>query len=81
MTQGTPKAFPKVAKSGKTITSFFCGDCGSTLWRQSETYAGMRIIKAGTLDSDDALEIEAKPSTELFVENRIPWLPAIPGTQ
>ncbi|KAH7312503.1 DUF636 domain protein [Stachybotrys elegans] len=80
VTKGTPKEFAKTADSGKTMTSYFCGDCGSTLWRASETYRGSKIIKAGTLDGD-ALEDTAKPAVELFVKNRIPWLPAFEGTQ
>lgn len=80
VTKGTPKSFPKTADSGKTITSVFCGDCGSTLWRESETYAGTKIIKAGTLDGDASLE-EAKPLVELFVVNRVSWLSAVAGTE
>lgn len=80
MTKGAPKALPKKADSGKIITSNFCGDCGSTLWRESDTYAGLRIIKAGTLDGEDALE-SARPALELFTANRISWLPDIEGTQ
>jgi hypothetical protein len=81
VTQGTPKEYSKTADSGKTMTSFFCGDCGSTLWRSSETYGTSKIIKAGTLDGDDALGSTAKPAVELFSKHRIPWLPAIEGTQ
>lgn len=81
VTKGTPKSFPKTADSGKTITSFLCGTCGSTLWRESETYAGTKIIKAGTLDSAASLEEGAKPLVELFVVNRVPWLPAVTGTE
>lgn len=77
VTKGTPKQFSKTADSGKAITSFFCGDCGSTLWRQSDTYAGLKIIKAGTLDGN-ALE-DANPAVELFVVNRPSWLPAFAG--
>ncbi|KAJ0108070.1 glutathione-dependent formaldehyde-activating [Diaporthe amygdali] len=77
--KGTPKQFAKTAKSGKTITSFFCGDCGSTIWRETETYGDSKIIKVGTMDGD-ALE-DAKPAAELFVGNRPSWLPPIAGAQ
>lgn len=78
MTKGTPKKFAKTADSGKTITSFFCGDCGSTLWRETETYGNTKIVKVGTMDSPDTLE-DAKPAVELFVVNRPSWLPALGG--
>jgi hypothetical protein len=78
LTKGKPKEFKTTARSGKTITSFFCGDCGTTIWRETETYGTNKIIKAGTLDGD-SLE-DAKPLAELFVGNRPSWLSAIPGT-
>ena len=37
---GNPKTFTKTADSGQPITSFFCGNCGSTLWRE-----GVRVIR------------------------------------
>ncbi|KKY36981.1 putative glutathione-dependent formaldehyde-activating [Diaporthe ampelina] len=79
LTKGNPKEFKTTAKSGKTVTSFFCGDCGTTIWRETETYGTNKIIKVGTLDGD-ALE-DAKPLAELFVGNRPSWLPAIAGAQ
>lgn len=78
LTKGKPKEFKTTARSGKTVTSFFCGDCGTTIWRETETYGTNKIIKAGTLDGD-AVE-DAKPLAELFVGNRPSWLSAIPGT-
>ena len=78
MTKGTPKQFAKTADSGNTITSFFCGDCGCTLWRETETYGNTKIIKVGTMDSPGTLE-DAKPAVELFVANRPSWLPALGG--
>lgn len=80
MTKGTPKQFAKTAESGKTITSNFCGDCGSTLWRQSETFGDTRIIKVGVLDGASTIE-DAKPLVELFVKDRVSWVPAIAGIE
>lgn len=80
VTKGTPKRFAKQADSGKTITSFFCGDCGSTLWRESDTYAGAKIVKYGTMDGLDALET-AKPLVELFVGHRVSWLSPVAGAE
>lgn len=50
---GSPKTISKTADSGKEITSEFCGDCGTTLFRWGDAFGGkdgMRIIKAGILD-------------------------------
>lgn len=80
VTKGTPKQYAKGADSGKTITSFFCGDCGSTLWRESDTYAGAKILKVGTFDHATALE-DAKPLLELFTKNRPSWLQPVSGVE
>ena len=80
VTKGTPKEYAKTADSGKTMTSYFCGDCGTTLWRQSETYGETKILKAGTLDGENVLDDDAKPAVELFVARRVSWLPPIEGT-
>ncbi|KAI6778354.1 DUF636 domain protein [Emericellopsis cladophorae] len=76
LTKGKPKLFPKTADSGQTITSFFCGDCGTTLWRETVTYGNTKIVKCGTLDGTRALE-HVKPAVELFVKNRPSWVPAL----
>ncbi|KAF1354784.1 Mss4-like protein [Delphinella strobiligena] len=47
---GSPKVFTKKADSGKTIHTYFCGDCGSTLYRDGDNFPGMKIVKAGVLD-------------------------------
>lgn len=84
--QGTPKAFAKTADSGTTITSYFCGDCGSTLWRETASSRGgadtnkTKIIKAGTLDGTGTLD-EVRPAVELFTKNRVSWVPAVSGTE
>jgi len=75
---GNPKSISKTANSGNTITSYFCGDCGSTMWRDGPSFPGLKIIKAGTLDDVDALA-KAKPTVELFTPRRVDWVNEIPG--
>ncbi|MCJ1383143.1 hypothetical protein MMC17_006256 [Xylographa soralifera] len=75
---GTPKTYALNAESGATMTSYFCGDCGSTLYRKSSGIPGVTIIKVGCIDDLNALE-EFKPDTELYVKHRVAWLPEIPG--
>lgn len=79
MTQGTPKEFSKAGDSGSIVTRFFCGDCGSSLWSQSTTYGETKVIKAGILDTDGALEAEGKPLLELYVRSRLSWREAVEG--
>lgn len=78
--QGTPKTFAKTADSGATITSYFCGGCGTTLWRETPTYGNTKVVKAGTLDEEGALD-GAAPALELFAKHRVAWVPAVSGTE
>jgi hypothetical protein len=73
VTAGSPKEFSKTADSGNKITSHFCGDCGSTLWRDGATFGPNKVIKVGSLDDSKALE-DAKPGVELYVPERISWV-------
>ena len=75
---GTPKTISKVADTGKNITSHFCGDCGTTLFRTGESFPGAVIIKAGVLD-DAEWPSENVPKGELFAPERLSWLPELKG--
>ncbi|KAI0184937.1 Mss4-like protein [Xylaria flabelliformis] len=80
LTSGTPKSIGKTADSGREIVSHFCGDCGSTLWRDGASFGDKKIIKAGTLDDVDALD-KAHPGVELFSEHRVSWVSPIPNAE
>ncbi|KAF8853516.1 hypothetical protein BDZ45DRAFT_598445 [Acephala macrosclerotiorum] len=68
----------KKADSGKTITSHFCPDCGTTLFRTGESFPGAVIIKAGVLD-DPNFTSENVSKIELFAPQRVAWIPPIQG--
>ncbi|OJD29179.1 glutathione-dependent formaldehyde-activating protein [Diplodia corticola] len=80
VTQGTTKTISKTGDSGNTITSHFCGDCGTTLYRETGLFAGSKIVKAGVLDDYDALN-KAKPALELYTKHRVNWVPETAGAQ
>ncbi|KAL8760352.1 MAG: hypothetical protein Q9199_000134 [Rusavskia elegans] len=80
VTKGTPKTYCKRADSGKTMTSNFCGDCGTTLWRGGETFGDARIVKAGVLDDAGALN-DAKPAVELYAVGRVAWVSPVAGAE
>ncbi|KAF2417410.1 hypothetical protein EJ08DRAFT_600070 [Tothia fuscella] len=80
VTSGTPKSIGKTAESGKEITSYFCGDCGSTLYRDGESFGDLKIIKVGIMDDVEALA-EAKPGVELYVAKRVSWVPETRGAE
>jgi len=77
---GHLKTISKVADTGKNITSHFCPDCGTTVFRTGETFAGTHIIKAGVLD-DPEWANKNVPKGELFAPERVTWVPALDGAQ
>ncbi|KAJ8110401.1 hypothetical protein ONZ43_g5879 [Nemania bipapillata] len=77
---GVPKTIAKMADSGREIVSHFCGDCGSTLWRDGASFGDAKIVKAGTLDDIDALE-SAQPAAELFSNHRVSWVKEVAGAE
>jgi hypothetical protein len=76
--QGTPKEIAKTADGGNTITSYFCPDCGTTVFRKGKTFEGSVIIKVGVMDDVGAFD-GAKPGAELFTEHRVSWVPETTG--
>jgi hypothetical protein len=49
--QGNLKEISKVADSGKNITSYFCGDCGTTLFRKGDSFPNNVILKVNLVVS------------------------------
>ncbi|KAI1265416.1 Mss4-like protein [Xylariaceae sp. FL1019] len=80
VTSGTPKEYTVKGVSGREITSHFCGDCGSTLFRSGEAFGPNKCIKVGTIDDPQAFE-KAKPGVELFTSDRVSWVPETPDTK
>lgn len=76
---GTPKVFSKVADSGDIISSYFCGDCGSIIWRESANCGPNKVVKAGTLDDSGTTISAAVFDAEVFTRSRVDWVRPIPG--
>ncbi|KAG9243357.1 Mss4-like protein [Calycina marina] len=73
---GAPKTISKVADTGKTVTSHFCGDCGTTLYRTSDTFPQQIILKVGVMDDPELLNKNV-PKSELFAPRRASWQQAV----
>jgi hypothetical protein len=83
VTKGTPKKYTSKADSGRSVTTVFCGDCGSPLWREGEMTdpMGAVIIRAGTMDGSSGKEVinEAEPAVELYAASRADWIKELDG--
>ena len=79
VTSGSPKKIAKKGDdTGNAITSYFCGNCGSTLYRDGPTFGDAKVIKVGVLDDTSALD-NLKPAIELYVPHRPSWVSAVEG--
>lgn len=78
--KGILKTYIVIAETGNTMTSFFCGDCGSTLYRKSSHSDAAVAVMLGCIDDDSVLE-NAKPDIEGFVRCRPGWMTAVDGAK
>jgi len=78
VTKGEPKRYDDAAtKSGRTLSRFFCGNCGSPLFSQRNPDIGLRIVRAGSLDSSKGLKI----STHIWTSTAQSWDHIDSGTE
>ena len=72
------KTFMKMqTATGNIGVNYFCSNCGTTMWMDTNSIPGARIVKAGVMDND-AVE-SAKPSVEFFATGRVGWVPPVGG--
>ncbi|MGC6452640.1 MAG: GFA family protein [Candidatus Puniceispirillaceae bacterium] len=64
-------AYVFATESGRSVSTYFCGACGSTLWFEADVTPGLMAICAGTLDHPN---IWTRPGRELFCVNRPDFL-------
>ncbi|KAK5692036.1 hypothetical protein LTR97_011209 [Elasticomyces elasticus] len=72
---GSPKSYGIIGDNGIPSKIFFCGECSSLMWTEYSPRPDLRIVKAGTIDGDDALADEKlQPLVEQYTKRRAPWL-------
>ncbi|RAQ73517.1 hypothetical protein AFCA_008002 [Aspergillus flavus] len=78
ITSGSPKTYSMTHESGMNLTTRFCENCGSLLYKTGdrEGFEGAVIVLAGTLDNTEDFE-KAKPEAEFFVKHRVGWWPGL----
>ena len=67
---GELKTYVSTADSGKQSVRKFCPNCGSTILSEPEAFAGVSIVRVGTLDDTSWV----KPGMQLYCEAAQPWV-------
>jgi len=65
-------------ESGNEIERTFCPKCGSTVFSRPRAYAGMTLLRVGTLDDSSKIN----PGRNIYISRAQPWdapSPNIPG--
>jgi hypothetical protein len=68
--QGQPKKFDLNTDSGKSLTSHFCGQCGSTHYLEAEMFPGMVGIPVGCFTDPDFPE----PRLSVWNQSKYHWV-------
>ena len=69
-----------MARSGNIISTIFCPECGSSMYREGATFPGQKVLQAGILDDTDLLN-SLEMEVELFAPLRISWVPTLAGAE
>ncbi|MGE0734798.1 MAG: GFA family protein [Alphaproteobacteria bacterium] len=75
--KGQPKGYVTVGDTGNKITRFFCAECGTALYAESQTRP-IVSVKVGSLDDPG----NYKPGAQIFTSSAKPWhrvFPDIPA--
>ena len=68
VTKGKAKGYSSKGDSGKTVTRFFCADCGSPLYSEPES-SQVTVVKAGSMDDPSGLVMTGA----LYTSEAQPW--------
>ncbi len=66
---GPISTFSKLGASGQPNQRTFCSKCGSTLFSRPQAYAGMTLLRAGTLDNPSQIA----PGMSIYTSRALTW--------
>ncbi|KAL2069937.1 hypothetical protein VTL71DRAFT_14616 [Oculimacula yallundae] len=73
--------FYKEPGKDNTMTNYFCGTCGSLMYRVGAMFPGMSILRVGSVDDFSLVETKLKPTMEQFTRSRVGWKGATEGAK
>jgi hypothetical protein len=68
--EGKPKAYAGKGDSGRAITRYFCGTCGSSMYSELAKAPGFVVISVGTLEGGG----ELTPRRHSWVKRKHSWV-------
>jgi hypothetical protein len=63
------------------MTNYFCSNCGTLMYRVGDNWPGQSIMRIGTVDDFNLAETKLRPTSELFIEDRVSWCTGVEGAQ
>ena len=69
LTKGKPFSYNSLSAEGIKVTRYFCGNCGTHIYGESEKYPETTVIKVGTLDDPSIFKSEMN----VWVSSSQPW--------
>ena len=67
---GGPSAFTHHGEEGHWVTTYFCPDCGSTVWYRIEQRPGMVSVPVGGFGDPGFPE----PRVSVYEDRKHPWV-------
>ena len=71
----------KTIATGNGMSNCFCSACGTLMYRVSEGFPGMSILRIGTVDDFNLHETKLKPRIEQFGKDRVSWFKGGEGVE
>jgi len=74
---GETKVYHDTGDTGQPVDRYFCGNCGSPILTRAAAFAGLALVKAGTLDDVSWLD----PKVEVYADRAVGWVAPIADAQ
>ncbi|KAE8152343.1 Mss4-like protein [Aspergillus avenaceus] len=80
LTSGSLRDCTRPHECGMDLSVFFCGGCGSTIYKKAtgDMFKGVIVLLVGTVDNAEGVE-KAVPDREFYVKHRGDWLQPVQG--
>ena len=66
---GETKSYTYTSDAGRPVTNVFCPNCGTSIAAHTPAFAGLTLIRAGTLDDSSGVD----PQFVVFNKRRPAW--------